>query len=48
MKRADKHIENIMKAVKAGERKPPMPSPKRFTDRKKQARKSACRGNVYA
>lgn len=33
------------KAIKAGviERKPAMPAPKRFIDRKKQARKTACR-----
>ena len=36
------------KAITAGmmERKPAMPAPKRFTDRKKQARKTACRGTV--
>ena len=35
------------RAISAGvmERKPAMPSPKRFTDKKKQARKMACRGN---
>jgi hypothetical protein len=44
-----KRQKNIVaKAIAAGamERKPAMPSPKRFTDRKKQARKTACRGTV--
>ena len=35
--------KSIKKEICAGERKPPMPSPKRFVDRKKQARKNACR-----
>ena len=36
----------IMRDIKAGERKPAMPSPKVFVDRKKKARKNACRGKV--
>lgn len=47
MKIKDKHYEAVLRDIKAGERKPPMPSPKRFTDRKKQARKTACRERVW-
>ena len=43
----DKRTESILRDVKAGERKPAMPSPKKFTDRKKQARKNACRGGMF-
>lgn len=39
--------ETLKKLKSAGERKPSMPSPKRFTDRKKQARKTACRERVW-
>lgn len=35
--------QRILKDVKVGERKPSLPSPKVFVDRKKQARKNACR-----
>ena len=34
------------KANRAGGRKAAMPSPKRFTDRKKQASKLACRSRI--
>jgi hypothetical protein len=37
--------QRILKDIKAGERKSPMPSPKKFTNRKKQAQKTACRKN---
>ena len=42
-----RHKSVTARAIGAGvmERKPAMPSPKRFTDKKKQARKTACRGN---
>ena len=35
--------KKILESVKGGERKPPMPSPKRFVDRKRQADKDKCR-----
>lgn len=38
-----KSFKEIKKEISAGERKPPMPSPKRFINQKKQARKYACR-----
>lgn len=39
----DKRVEMLLRTAKAGERKPSMPSPKMFIDRKKQLRKNACR-----
>ena len=41
MNKKDK--KKIRESVKGGERKPPMPSPKRFVDRKRQADKDKCR-----
>jgi hypothetical protein len=38
--------KKILNSIKGGERKPSMPSPKRFVDRKRQADKTKCRGKV--
>lgn len=37
------NIEQIRKDIKTGERKPPIPSPKIFKDKKKEQDKKSCR-----
>lgn len=37
------HIEQIRKDIKTGERKPTIPSPKIFKDKKKEQDKKSCR-----
>lgn len=43
MRMNKKRITKLLTDVKCGGRRPTMPAPKQFTDRKREAKKYACR-----
>jgi len=43
MRANKKRINKLLADVKCGSRKPTMPAPKQFIDRKREAKKYACR-----
>ena len=45
MKMNKKRKTRLLADVKCGSRKPTMPAPKLFTDRKRESKKYACRKN---